>query len=72
MTVTLTVTGQNGGRITVPDLSGMSVQKVNNILTDIGLALEIEGGGIAVRQDIAAGSVVDRGTKIKVTFEYVE
>jgi stage V sporulation protein D (sporulation-specific penicillin-binding protein) len=72
MIVMLTVTSQDNDSITVPDLSGMSVQKANNILTDIGLELEIDGGGIAVKQDIAAGTVVDRGTKIKVTFEYIE
>jgi stage V sporulation protein D (sporulation-specific penicillin-binding protein) len=63
MIVTLTVTSQDSDRITVPDLSGMSVQKANSILTDIGLVLEIDGGGIAVRQDVKPGAVVDRGRK---------
>ncbi len=72
MTVVLTVTSQNSDQITVPDLSGMSVQKVNSMLTQLGLSLNVQGGGIAVSQDVKAGSVVDKGTTITVTFKYIE
>ncbi len=72
MVVELVVSAENADTVTVPDLNGMTVQSVKNMLSSLGLKLEGNGGGIAVAQDIASGTVVQKGTTIVVTFNYVE
>ncbi|HPU00838.1 MAG: PASTA domain-containing protein [Firmicutes bacterium] len=54
--------------ITVPDLSGFTVKDVGQVLNWLGLYLEAEGSGIALRQEPAAGSRVEKGNVIKVFF----
>ena len=58
--------------VTVPDLSGMSVQSANEALTKAGLKMKAEGGGICTGQSIAAGKKVKKGTEVKVTFKHVK
>ena len=59
-------------QVTVPDVSGMSVQSANEALTKAGLKIKIDGGGVAVKQSIAAGKKVKKGTVVTVTFKYVK
>ena len=55
--------------MTVPPLEKMTVRDVANTLSLLGLKLEIEGSGIAVRQAPAAGQRVKPGTTVRVFFE---
>lgn len=57
------------GLVTVPNLEKMTVRDVANTLSLVGLRLEIEGSGIAIRQAPKAGSRVKPGTKIRVFFQ---
>ena len=62
--------------VTVPDLLGKSAVSANEILANHGLNIRIEGtnnymsgsGAVAVAQSHAAGTEVERGTVITVTF----
>ena len=58
--------------VTMPDLKGMSIQSANEALTKLGLTIEVKGGGIATKQSVKAGTKVKKGTKVTVTFEYVD
>ncbi|HOA35155.1 MAG TPA: penicillin-binding transpeptidase domain-containing protein [Bacillota bacterium] len=54
--------------MTLPDLSGFTVKDVGQVLNWLGLYLEAEGSGIALRQEPASGSRVEKGDVIKVFF----
>ena len=58
-----------GGKIAVPDVSGRTIREAALILNQVGLSLIPEGGGIAVRQSIAANTPVVKGTTVIVRFE---
>ncbi|NLA27124.1 MAG: PASTA domain-containing protein [Firmicutes bacterium] len=58
----------SGGTISVPDLSGFTVKDVGQVLSWLGLYLEAEGSGIALRQEPAPGTAVEQGEVIKVFF----
>ncbi len=61
--------------VKVPDLSGMTAVATNGTLTNLGLNIRIFGttnyladGVVVLKQSPAAGTVVDVGTVIEVTF----
>ncbi len=62
--------------VTMPDLSGKTAVAANEILANVGLNIRIAGtnnymsgsGAVAVAQSHAAGTEVERGTVITVTF----
>lgn len=58
--------------VIVPDVSGMTVQSANQTLKNAGLEFEADGGGVAVKQSVKAKSKVKKGTKVRVTFKYIE
>ncbi len=58
----------SGGSISMPDLSGFTVKDVGQVLSWLGLYLEAEGSGVALRQEPASGAPVERGDVIKVFF----
>ncbi len=62
-------------KVKVPELSGMTAVAANGTLTNIGLNIRIFGtanylseGVVVVKQSPAAGTVVEAGTVIEVTF----
>ena len=57
------------GAVLVPDVTGMPVTEVNRLLKSYGLALQIEGSGLAVSQSPAAGTTVNPTTQVAVRFE---
>lgn len=61
-------TGEIAGTVVVPDLSGLSIQSANEILTGLGLNLKITGNGFASSQTPAATTVVEKGSNVSVTF----
>lgn len=60
---------KNASSITVPDVSGMNIQEVNETLTGLGLKLIVKGSGFASSQSVKAGDKVNFGSKITVTFK---
>lgn len=59
----------SGDKVTIPDLKGMSIQSVNEMVTGLGLRLKVTGSGFAAEQSIPASSVVERNSEISVTFK---
>lgn len=61
---------KEGQEVTVPDLTGLTLQEASELLGMLGLRLETEPGatGYAVSQDVAPGTRVRAGTKVKVRF----
>ncbi len=55
--------------VVVPDIVGLTMRDAGNKLGMSGLRIEIEGSGIAVKQDPPAGEVVRRFSVVNVTFE---
>jgi stage V sporulation protein D (sporulation-specific penicillin-binding protein) len=65
-------------KVIVPDLTDMGVSGVSSTAATHGVNVEIVGvvsgysGAISYRQDIEAGTQVDRGTVVKVSFRYAD
>lgn len=60
--------------VTVPDVTGMTVEQANSAITQAGLNISLSGGAVknenakAYAQSIDAGTQVNKGTVIEVTF----
>ena len=61
--------GDGAAAVSVPDVTGMPVTEANRLLRSYGLELQIEGSGLAVRQEPAAGEQVNPTTRVAVRFE---
>ena len=59
----------DGGRVRVPDVTGMPVTEANRLLRSYGLELQVEGSGLAVSQSPGAGEQVNPTTRVAVCFE---
>ncbi|HCJ79155.1 MAG TPA: hypothetical protein DHV84_04055 [Desulfotomaculum sp.] len=59
---------QTKEQVTVPDLAGLKLTEVADLLARMGLFLERSGIGWAYHQNIPAGSKVPHGTVIYVEF----
>ena len=57
------------GKIAMPDVAGRTIREAAVLLNQAGLALLPEGGGVAVRQSVAAKTAVAKGSTITVYFE---
>ena len=60
---------RNNSRVQVPDVTGLSVLEANRILRSYGLRMQIQGSGLAVSQEPAAGDEVFPSASVAVTFE---
>ena len=60
---------RNNSRVQVPDVTGLSVLEANRILRSYGLKMQIEGSGLAVAQEPAAGDEVFPTASVTVRFE---
>lgn len=58
-----------GGRVTVPDLIGLTIKQVGTLLESLDLRLDPSGSGVAGEQSVQPGEKVDRGATIRVKFE---
>lgn len=73
-TVVVYMQGAAKQTVTVPDVTGYSVEVANNVLTYYGLNISLSGGAVnnadalATSQSIEPGKVVSRGTVVDVTF----
>ncbi|MDR3587020.1 MAG: penicillin-binding transpeptidase domain-containing protein [Desulfosporosinus sp.] len=57
-----------GGEVVIPDLTGMTMRKVGDILAKSELHFNFTGSGLANQQSPQAGKVVTKGTTIEVKF----
>jgi cell division protein FtsI (penicillin-binding protein 3) len=55
--------------VLVPDLTGRPAREAIHAVASAGLAPSVEGSGLLVRQEPAAGEIVDRGATIHLVFE---
>ena len=60
---------RHNGKVDVPDVKGLSVLEANRLLRSYGLNMQIEGGGIAVSQQPAAGEDVYPTATVTVKFQ---
>ena len=69
-TIILYTGAGNGGQeeIVVPRLEGLSLRETSELLTMFGLRLKAVGRGIALSQNPPAGTRVEAGTFVTVTF----
>ena len=73
-TVVVYMMGAEEEMVTVPDVTGLTVEAANLRLVNAGLNISLEGGAVnnatatAASQSIEAGTEVERGTVISVTF----
>lgn len=56
-------------RVSVPDVTHMSIGEANQLLRSYGLTMTVEGSGVAVTQSPAPGEMVTPTSAVKVTFE---
>ncbi|MBP3653519.1 MAG: PASTA domain-containing protein, partial [Clostridia bacterium] len=59
----------DNNKVTIPDVSGLSVLEANRVLRSYGLKMQMEGSGLAVSQAPAAGEAVLPTTSVAVRFE---
>jgi stage V sporulation protein D (sporulation-specific penicillin-binding protein) len=59
---------QQDVRATVPDVIGLDAESAKQRIGEAGLRMRTEGRGLAVSQDIAPNTVVERGSEIVVRF----
>jgi cell division protein FtsI (penicillin-binding protein 3) len=57
-----------GGDITVPDLTGKTVREVTEVCLELGLEPVPVGNNLALEQSPASGTQVKRGTRVTVQF----
>jgi cell division protein FtsI (penicillin-binding protein 3) len=55
--------------IAVPDTTGMGARDAIRAMLGAGLVPQLEGSGHAVKQSPAAGTVVPKGSSVRVSFE---
>ena len=56
----------------VPDCKGMTAKEAVSVLNTVGLTVELSGRGRVVRQSIAKGTRVKKGTKIHITLNTLD
>ena len=55
--------------VSVPEVEGMSIVEAGRQIRARGLEMMLEGSGLAIGQQTAAGTFVAPGTIVKVNFE---
>ncbi len=68
-TVVITLGGSEETSVILPDFTGKRLLEAGLIADALGLVFVYEGSGAAVSQEPAAGSAVQRGDVVTVTFE---
>ncbi len=57
------------GGISLPDLRGFTMKEAGEVLNWLGLYLQAEGSGVAVKQEPSPGTPVEPGEAVKVIFD---
>ena len=53
--------------VVMPNVRGYSKEDATNLLKSLGILLTFEGSGAVLKQDIAQGEVISKGTSVKLT-----
>ena len=56
------------GKVRMPDLTGMSIRDVSRKLAELGMGIDVQGNGLARGQSIPAGTEIQPGQSVTVTF----
>lgn len=64
-----TLEASENDRVSVPDVTGLSVIEANRLLRSCGLTMRLEGSGIAVSQSPQADERVTPTTCVTVVFQ---
>ncbi|MDO5516933.1 MAG: penicillin-binding transpeptidase domain-containing protein, partial [Clostridium sp.] len=64
--ITLSASGSSDDskNVVMPDVRGYSKDEAQNILTGLGLTVQVEGEGIVSKQSISQGEVITKGTSV--------
>jgi len=57
-----------GKLVKMPAMQGLTIKKAGILLADIGVSLVPEGTGKAISQSVKPGSLISRGTSVRVRF----
>ena len=56
----------NSRKVLMPDLEGKTLEEATNILNSIGISFEVNGSGKVYNQDIIAGKIIEKNTKVNL------
>ena len=54
-------------KVSMPDLTGLSVTSAKDVLDDLGIKYSLEGDGFVIDQSIPAGEVITTGSNVRLT-----
>lgn len=54
--------------VVMPNFKGLTIKKTAAVIQELGLQLNVEGSGLAIKQSIEPGKKVVKGSQVKVTF----
>ena len=57
----------DNNKVSMPDLTGLSVTSATDILDDLGIKYSLEGDGFVIDQSIPAGEVITTGSNVRLT-----
>ena len=57
----------DNNKVSMPDLTGLSVTSAKDILDDFGIKYSLEGDGFVIDQSIPAGEVITTGSNVRLT-----
>ena len=57
----------DNNKVSMPDLTGLSVTSAKDILDDLGIKYSLEGDGFVIEQSIPAGEVITTGSNVRLT-----
>ena len=56
----------NSRKVVMPNLEGKTLEEATNILNSIGIPFEVNGSGKVYNQDIIAGKIIEKNTKVNL------
>ena len=56
----------NSRKVVMPNLEGKTLEEATNILNSIGISFEVNGSGKVYNQDIIAGKIIEKNTKVNL------
>lgn len=57
----------DNNKVSMPDLTGLSVTSAKDVLDDLGIKYSLEGDGFVIDQSIPGGEVITTGSNVRLT-----
>ena len=57
----------DNNKVSMPDLTGLSVTSAKDVLDDLAIKYSLEGDGFVIEQSIPAGEVITTGSNVRLT-----